>query len=386
MNKLRATAVTSGVVLIVAATWGALEYGAEAGYDPFVWVAALGVLVSVTPEGIAVAKHTVHQHRRESKAADVRAGTKDQYYTSTETFPNREEILDTVRDVVRDTDGYERVVSDTFPEGAGLSITHAGFHNSFVRVHTSGRLVLTGASKRTADLAEDLTEALGTPFDRVWANPMRQRKPLTGGLRVVLAAVLLTATGLGVGSVAAAGYPSDAYNPLEKVALASYDARGTVDPGVSETDTAIAKAQFRVSILRESPVEVRWTDNSSARLVATGRTALKVAGDTRSTLNDLRNRDLTPTQRTRVDRIATDLRNAEDRVAAALETRADDQGVSAGSDDVREIAGALRSHRSGTGELTLSIDLPKSEFEISLRRIDTDRHAANNSTANGSTA
>ncbi|WP_435178485.1 hypothetical protein [Halorussus sp. AFM4] len=386
MNKLRATAVAGGAVLLAAATWGALEYGAEAGLGPFAWVALLGVLVSVAPDGIAVAKNAFYRRRREFKGEDARAGTRDQYFASTDTFPKREEALDAVRDAVRNTDGYERVVPDDFPEGTGLSVTHAGFHNSFVRVNDSGRLVLAGASGRTADLAADLTDALGTSFDRSWANPMRQRKPVTGGLRVVLAVAILTAAGLGAGSVAAAGYPSDAYNPLEKVALASYDVRATVDPGISETEAAIAKARFRVTILQESSVEVEWTDNSSARLVGTGRVALVVAGDARSTLDDLRKRDLTAAQRTRVDRIATDLRDAEVAVATALEDRADDEGIGAGSDDIREVASALRSHRSGTGDLSLSIDLPKSEFELSLRRIDTDRVAGNNSTANGSAA
>ncbi|WP_227379319.1 hypothetical protein [Haladaptatus halobius] len=348
MNKLRITAITGGVILFVAATWGALEYGNKDGLQQFVWVAALGVLVSATPDAIAVVKHTVHQHHREFKAEDTRAGTKDRFFTSTEKFNNREEILDTICDVVKDTDDYERVVLNDFPEGTGLSIRHAGFHNSFVRVSASGRLILAGASKRTADLAGDLTEALGTSFDQLWANPMSQRKPIKGGFRIVLTVALVTATGLGVGSVATAGYPSNAYNPLEKVALASYDVYATVDPDMSENDAAIAKARFRVTILRESTVEIRWTDNESARLVSTGQNALRIADDTRSALVDLRDRDLTARQRSRVNRIATDLREAEDRVATSLQKRADDQGTGTGADDIREITRTLRSHRLGS--------------------------------------
>lgn len=390
MNKLRATAIVSGVLLLLAATWGALEYGAEAGLESFVSVAVLGILVAVAPDGIAATKHAVYQYYRESKGEDTRAGIRDQYFTSAKTYPDREEILDVVRDAVRDTDGYERVVPANFPEGAGLSVTHAGFHNSFVRVSTSGQLVLAGASKRTADLADDLATALETSFERSWANPMRRRRSIKGGLRIVLAVAILTTTGLGVGSVAAAGYPSNAYNPLEKVVLASYDARATVDPGMSETDAAISKARFRVTILQESTVEVRWTANDSARLVGTGQKALAIAGDVRSTLADLRDRDLTAAQRDRLDRVAADLREAENSTATALDNRADDRGIGAGADDIREIANALRSHRSGTGEISLSIDLPESEYEISFRWIDTgrvtDRRATNNSTADNSTA
>ncbi|WP_458187039.1 hypothetical protein [Haladaptatus sp. NG-WS-4] len=389
MNKLRATAVGSGLVLLAGAAWGALEYGASAGLEPFVWVAVFGVVVAVVPDGIAAAKHAVYQSRREAKAEDARAGAKDRYFTSTKTYPSREEVLDVVRDTVRATDGYERVAAEDFPEGAGLSVTHAGFHNSFVRVTASGRLVLAGASERTADLASDLAKDLKTSFDQSWANPMRQRKPIVGGLRVVLAVAILTTTGLGLGTVAAAGYPSDSYNPLEKVALASYDARSTVDPGTSETDAAIAKARFRVTILKESVVEVRWTDNNSARLVRTGQVALRVAGDTRSTLTGLRERELTDAQERRVGRIEGNLREVEDSIAATLESRADDQGIGEGADDIRAVAGALRSHRSGTGDISLSIDLPESDYEITFRWIDTDgvtdRQVTNNSTANGTT-
>ncbi|WP_458211061.1 hypothetical protein [Haladaptatus sp. NG-SE-30] len=389
MNKLRATAVGSGLVLLAGAAWGALEYGASAGLEPFVWVAVFGVVVAVVPDGIAAAKHVVYQSRREAKAEDARAGAKDRYFTSTKTYPSREEVLNVVRDTVRATDGYERVAAEDFPEGAGLSVTHAGFHNSFVRVTASGRLVLAGASERTADLASDLAKDLKTSFDQSWANPMRQRKPIVGGLRVVLAVAILTTTGLGLGTVAAAGYPSDSYNPLEKVALASYDARSTVDPATSETDAAIAKARFRVTILKESVVEVRWTDNNSARLVRTGQVALRVAGDTRSTLTGLRERELTDAQERRVGRIEGNLREVEDSIAATLESRADDQGIGEGADDIRAVAGALRSHRSGTGDISLSIDLPESDYEITFRWIDTDgvtdRQVTNNSTANGTT-
>lgn len=390
MNKLRVTAVVSGLVLLAAAGWGALEYGGRVGLEPFVGVAVLGVVVAAAPDAIAAAKHIIYQYYRESKGEDARAGAKDRYFMSAEKYSDREELLDSVRNAVRGTDGYERVAPADFPEGSGLSITHAGFHNSFVRVSASGRLVLAGASERTADLAADLGRVLETSFDQSWANPMRKRKPLEGGLRVVLAVAILTTTGIGVGTVAAAGYPSDTYNPLEKVALASYDARATLDPGMSETDAVLEKARFRVTILRESVVEVRWTDNNSARLVRTGQSALEIAGDTRLVMVDLRSRELTDDQKQRIARIDADLRDAEDSIADALEKRADDEGIGEGADDIRAVAGALRSHRAGTGEISLSIDLPESDYEITFRWIDTDGlkngRTANNSTAGNSTA
>jgi hypothetical protein len=390
MNKLRTTAVFGGTVLLVAAGWGALEYGSGVGLEPFAWLAILAVLVAIAPDTISVAKHIVYQYRREAKAADTRTGTKDRYFTSTETFRERDTVLGSVRDAVNDTDSYEGVALNEFPEGTGLSVTHAGFHNSFVRMDTTGRLVLAGASKRTEDLANDIAATLGTSFDQSWANPMRNRKPITGGLRIVLAIALLTTTCLGVGTVAATGYPSDAYNPLEKVALASYDARATVNPGMSETDAAIDKARFRVDMLQESSVEIGWTDNDSIRLIQTGLATYSVAGDTRSSVSDLRGRSLTPAQRDRVVAIATDLREAETSSAKALSKRASDQENEIASKDMRKIADALGGHRAGTAGASLSIDLPKAKTGISLRQIDTgglsNATASNESTSNGAVA
>lgn len=219
---------------------------------------------------------------------------------------------------------------------------------------------------------------------------MRNRKPITGGFRIVLAVALLTATGLGVGAVAAAGYPSNAYNPLEKVALASYDARETVTPGMSETDAAIGKARFRVDVLQESSVEIGWNDDDSIRLIDTGLATYSVAGDTRSSISDLRGRNLTPAQRARIDSIATDLREAETSAATTLRKRANDQEDEVASKGLHEIANALGGHRAGTAGASLSIDVPKAKAEISLRQIDTggivNGTATNESTSNGAVA
>ncbi|WP_231187971.1 hypothetical protein [Haladaptatus sp. DYF46] len=390
MNKLRTTAIFGGAVLLIAAAWGVLEYGSTAGFEPFAWIALVAALVAIAPDAISLAKHTVYQFLRESKAADARAGTKDRYFRSTETFRGREEVLDSVRDAVNGTDSYEDVAANDFPEGTGLSVTHAGFHNSFVRVDAAGRLVLAGASKRTADLADDIATTLDTSFDQSWANPMRNRKPITGGFRILLAVALLTATGLGVGAVAAAGYPSNAYNPLEKVVLSSYDARETVTPGISETDAAIGKAGFRVDMLRESSVEIGWNDGDPIRLIDTGLATYSVAGDTRSSIADLRGRSLTPTQRARIDGIATDLREAETSAATTLRKRAGDRENEVASRGIREIANALGDHRAGTAGASLSITMPKGNTEISLRKIDTggvgNGTATNGSTSNGAAA
>ena len=387
MNKLRTTALFGGTILLVAAVWGAFEYGSGVDLEPFAWIAILAVLVAIAPDAISIAKHFIYQYRREAKAANTRSGTKDRYFTSTETFRERDAILGNVRDAVNDTGSYEDVVRNEFPEGAGLSVTHAGFHNSFVRVDSAGRLVLAGASKRTADLADDIATTIGTSFDQSWANPMRNRKPIRGGLRIVLAVALLTTTFLGVGAVAAAGYPSNAYNPLEKVTLASYDARATLDPGMSQTDAAIDKAGFRVNMLQESSVEIGWTENDSVRIISTGLSTYSVASDTRSSVADLRHQNLTPEQRARVDRISTDLRAAETGAAKALRKRADDRKTDLGSKDIHKIANALGRHRAGTAGATISIDLPKAKSGISLRQIDTgglsNATASNQSMSNG---
>lgn len=349
MNKLRTFGASCGFVLLSAAAFGAATYGVGTHSATLALVVCLAGGIVALPTLLSWVRRTLGRRRQDLAGSNARSGTKDRYYVANEGFTNRDGLLDAVREVVDGDGRFERGSDESFPEGTGLSIRHGGFHASFVRVDRSGRLVLSGASGRTGDLAAALAARLDVTFDRSWSNPMRRRTPVAGGTRVVLAALFLTATVVGVGSVAAAGYPSAAYNPAEKIALSSFDAKAALVPGTTPTDAAIQKARFRISALNESVVEVDWEGNDSRRVLSTSRHALVIAGDTRATLETLRERDLSPRQAAEVDTLKADLRDNETHVATKLETRAE-RGNATHSAALRSIAGRLRSHDASTSE------------------------------------
>lgn len=345
VNKLRQTANAVGTFLIVIALWSALTYGSETGIAPFVWVIVLGVVVVITPKLIARGRRYYGRIRTEMGGG---SRTTDYYYVSTEPVGGHERVFRTVRDAVADAADLDGVSEGDFPEGLGLSVVHSGFHNSFVRVTADGRMVVSGATERTTEIADLLRRRLDIDFDRRWSNPMRREYPVEGGARVVLGTVFVVAAVVGGLAVANAAYPTDAYNPVEKAVLLSYDARGGVSPSMSEADVAIAKADFRVTTLRETDTEVRWAGNDSASILGYGHNAVTIAATVRSTLADLQNRSLTADQRARVAEIRADLETAETDVATALANRADDAPISQnGAAEIREVASVLRNHRSG---------------------------------------
>lgn len=375
MRRLRWFAVACGTILLGVAAFGAVEYGAESGVEPFVTVALLGVSVAVSPGAIERGKHVLYQFRRQTKGANTRTGGKDQYYVAP-AGDDRERLLERIRETLTENATFDRVRMERFPEGNGLSVRHGGFHGSFVRINRRGRIVVAGASERTADLADAVADAIGVSFERSWANPMRRRRPLQGGPRVFLAGLLLVATVGGTVGVAAAGYPSSAYNPIEKTVFASHDARAVLNPGTSETEAAIAKARFRVTALEEADVEVAWAQNNSRRIATYGLAAVAIAADARRAVRTLRSHDLTREQVTRVDAIAADLRAAEVDVADALERRTDDAGVEEhGESAIHTVAGALRSHDPGTPGFELDVDLPEPEGYTGPRTVDGNASA-----------
>ncbi|HET7324229.1 MAG TPA: hypothetical protein VFJ06_07850, partial [Halococcus sp.] len=274
--------------------------------------------------------------------------TNDYYYVSVEPIGERERVFSAVRNAVADAADLDGVTETAFSEGPGLSIVHSGFHNSFVRISTNGRMIVSGASERTTEIADLLQAHLDIDFDRRWSNPMRREHPVTGGVRVVLAAVFVLAAVGGGLAVANAGYPSDAYNPVEAAILASYDARAAVSPSMSMTDAAIAKAAFRVTILRETDTEVRWAGNDSASILDYGRDAVTVAATVRSTTAGLQDRALTADQRRRISEVRANLRTAETDVATVLAARAENGPISrSDAAKIREVAAVLRNHRPG---------------------------------------
>lgn len=346
VNKLRQTANAVGTFLLAAAAWGAVTYGSKTEVTQFVWVGLLGVTVAITPQVIARSRRYYGQARTEISGG---SRTDDYYYVSVEPVKGHKRVLGTVRDAVKDAN-LDGVSEYDFPEGLGLSVAHSGFHNSFVRISFDERLVVSGASERTTKIVDLLRDRLDINFDRQWSNPMRRGYPVEGGSRVVLAAVFLIAAIGGGLAVADIGYSSEAYNPVEKAVLASHDVRAVVSPSVSQTDAAIAKAEFRVTTLREADVEVRWAGNDSESILSHGRDAVTIAATVRSTVTDLQDESLTADQRARVANIRADLRMAETNIAAPLSTSADDDSISrSGAGEIREIAAVLRNHRPGQG-------------------------------------
>ena len=368
VNKLRQTANAIGTFLLVVAIWGAVEYGPVARVTTFVGVGLLGVVVAVTPVAIARGRRHYGWLRTEVGGGSRTGGS---YYVSTGRVGGHERTLRAVRDAVIDVSDFDGASIDEFPEGPGLSVVHSGFHNSFVRISPDDRVVISGASERTSAVADLLRDRLGVDFDRRRSNPLRNERPVEGGLRVVLATVFVLAAVGGVLAVAGAGYPSTAYNPVEKAVLASYDARVTVSPSMTRTDAAIAKAEFRITTLQEADTEIRWAGNHSKRVLVHGYGAATTAATVRATLADLRDESLTAAQRARVADARTDLRAAESAVAEALVARADDAAISRrGATEIRELATGFRNHHPGRVVRSRSLSNSTSDASASGSGLD----------------
>lgn len=353
VNKLRQTANAVGTFLLAVALWGAVEYGSTANAARFVGVGLLGVAVAVTP--VAIARARLHYDRiRTEIGGGSRTGGR--YYVSTGAVGERGQTLGAVRDAVVDVPDFDDVSESEFPEGVGLSVVHSGFHNSFVRVSPDDRLVVSGASERTSTVADLLRDRLGIDFDRRRSNPLRNERPVEGGLRIILATVFVLAAVGGGLAVAGAGYPSTTYNAAERAVLATHDLRATVSPATSETDAAIAKAEFRVTVLREADTEIRWAGNHSERILAHGYGAAATAASVRTTVTALRDAPLAPDQRARVADIRANLRAAEKDIAESLAARADDDPISrSGAAEIRDLAAAFRNHRPGRAVRSASV-------------------------------
>jgi hypothetical protein len=208
-----------------------------------------------------------------------------------------------------------------------LTVLHGGFHNSFIRVTAAGRVVVTGASERTKLLAETVSDAYSLSFERTRNNPFDGMEPVRGAPRVFLGVLVFAMLLFGTHTVTAAAYPTDTYNPAERAVIVGFDASGSLDPRVSETDVKLSKAAFLVEVVNESATEVRWRGNDTERIAEHGENALEASDDTRSLLASVEGESLTPDQAERAERIRTRLSEAERNVATALEEAADGETV-----------------------------------------------------------
>ena len=323
VNKLRGLTAIGGGLLIGLALWAASFYAASFGETiPYLKVAVVGGGVVVLPVALAYGKlwiKTIGQYLERRKATSYERGT---IFVSEDPISDPDMTLDRVADAVSGVDDFDDVYRDAFPEGEGLTVIHTGFHNSFVRISDSTRLVITGASAKSAALADLITERVGLPVRRALRNPFEDPQPVRGAPRVFLSVIVVGILVLGVVGIAGAAYPSMAYNPAERTVLVGIDARADFDPAMDKTEHRLNKAAFLVDVLEEKQVEILWARNDSSRIRAHGEQAAEVSADIRTLLAAVRASSPTPEQTARADRIEANLHEAERNVAKALDRRA----------------------------------------------------------------
>lgn len=348
VNKLRTLTRGGGGLLIVLTTWAFFRYGQGIGdIVPYLKMAVLGVVIILLPRALVRAKIVVItvwrmiEHYRSGSTSFSR--TRGTTFISEAPLADPEAVLGEVTDIVQTNDMYDDVKRDEFPEGEGLTVTHTGFHNTFVRISKSARLVLTGASKKTRALADDLEEGNSMSFREAYRNPFRKPRSVEGAPRVFFGLFVFILILAGTMGVADAAYPTVAYNPAEKTVLLTLDARTALDPTVSETDNRLAKAEFMVKSLEEEAVEIQWDRSSPEAAASHGEQATLIAQDIRGQLTAVRSSSPTPEQAARADRVETELYAAEETVSEALESKANAQVNQDAADRFLEIQKQFRA-------------------------------------------
>jgi len=308
MDKTTFVARAGGVTLCLISLWAALSYR---GVAPYLVVAVLGVAVAVAPETLAYLKFRVQSYRT------TRASDSDGIFVSTQSVDDWEATFDRVRRVL-ETDAVGEVTSDEFSEGKGLNVVHAGFHRTSVRITPSGTVTVSGISEASDTVVDAISAGTSLSFAEASRNPNVRPDGIRGGFRVLLAVVLVVTLITGVGGVANVAYPTDEFNTAEKTVLMEYDLRGDVDPGFSSVDVRFEKTAFLVRVLAEKPVEIRWAGNDSQVVRKHARGALSISTTARARIAALEAADLSPTQRTRIERLESDLRRAEGQISDVL--------------------------------------------------------------------
>ena len=338
VNKLRVLSRSSALALSVLCTWAAVRYGSPFRFVPGALTA--GVII-VLPSALAHGKLWARRSRRyviRRRRDDDRVTT----FVAENPDSDPESALSKLAAAIERDERYRTVRSEEFPEGEGLLVMHGGFDGSFVRHTEEGRLVVTGASENTRALARHVADLRGVSMRERSNNPFFGPIPVRGGPRVLLSVLLVVALVLGVGSVADAAYPSDAYNTPERAVLVSHDARADFVPGVSRTDAQLDKAAFMVRALAEEGVEIRWEENGSRFLVEDARQALAISADVRASLRTVREGSPSDAQVARTDRIEADLHVAERKVANAITARLEDGTTGQHAPELRTLQNRLR--------------------------------------------
>lgn len=329
-SKLRAFTAGGGGFLFVLSAWALFEYGPTSGFVPFLGTAALGVAVAALPRAYVGGRFWLRRGlrflrfwRESARRPDGDGAVPRSTFVSASPVPDPDELLERLAGAVRDDDEYDGVRREAFPEGDGLTVTHAGFHNSFVRVTDSGRLVVNGTSEKTRRLVGKIEETFSVSVEPADINPFGKSASIRRAPKVALALAAVVLVVLGTGGVVGAAYQSDSYNPAERGTLVAIDARSDVDPGMSERRASLEKARFLVGMLEEEAVEIGWEYNTTGRVTAHGRDALAIAENARRFLAEAREGDALGAPRADVSRIESNLRNAERSVADALGRKAE---------------------------------------------------------------
>ncbi|WP_336338774.1 hypothetical protein [Haloarcula brevis] len=346
MNKLRTLSWGGGGLLVLLAIWAAIHYnGPLLRFAP---AALVGIVAAGLPFGLAYSKSAIKSLRL--SLADTDEGfsaEQGSVFVSTSAIDDSIDFLEAVHSVLQSDEEYDSVERDSFEEGPGLTVLHSGFHNSFVRITAAGRVVVTGASERTKLLADTVSDAYSLSFERTRNNPFDGMEPVHGGPRVFLGALVFAMLLFGTHAVTATAYPTDTYNPAERAVMVGFDASGSLDPRVSETDAKLSKAAFLVKVVNESATEVRWRGNDTERIAEHGESALEASNDARSLLASAEDESLTQEQTERASRIRGQLAEAERNVATALTDAADREALE-NTEPLTRLSGELRASANRT--------------------------------------
>lgn len=317
VNKLKTLAVLGGGWVVLLAGWGVIRYpNAPFG---FLEVAVFGGIIASLPWTIAYLKLFIHQAYWSVKNKWSESVERGEIFVSKTSISNRESVLDDIASAIRSGVPNASVSDEEFNEGRGLSITFAGFHNTFVRVDKKNRVVLTGASKKVKELTDHLESNDLLSFEQSYVNPFVGPLWVKGAFRVFLGVAIIGLIIAGTAGAANTAYPADAYNPGEKIVLLSFDLRATIDPGQTVTQTQLDKAEFYVVILEEEAIEISWDAAAEASVHASE--ALQTSSDARNQLDAAKSSSLSPSQADRANRIEQRLHAAERDVSDALEQK-----------------------------------------------------------------
>lgn len=350
MNKLRTFVAGAVGLLVVFTAWVAIGYGIAPGSVPG-YAGALAAMV-VLPGVPFVATHgkrwfrILVEYRRNREGLSFE---RKSIFVSDDAIDDRGRALDAIETAIDAGESFDGCSPDRFTEGPGLTVRHTGFHNSFVRVGTDGRLVVTGASKKTHELASLVERVTATAMSRTRRHPFLRSSPVRGAPRSFMGAFLVGVLLFGLASAGAAAYPAEMYSAPERLVLVGYDTRAAAAPGYTATDATLDKSAFLVDALDEEAVELQWDRDDASRLEQHTHQSVRLSSTLTAWLSTVRERELSASQRDRVDRLERELHAAECRVASTVTTRIEAGRVDGDPSAIERDRATLRQRAASAG-------------------------------------